>query len=460
MDRYDSISPLDYRYCTGGVFERIQPYLSENAAIRYQIKVETALAKALADMKVCSRSAAAEIEQAGMKVTASEVYEEEKKTKHNIRALVNCIRKKVSGSSRPYVHFTATSNDIISTSEALRLRDAALKVLVPELMHLEKILIETAEREKDTLQIGRTHGQHAEPVTFGFAVASYVSRLGGRIQAVKAAAGNIRGKFSGAVGAYNASGLLIKNPEELEKAVLRKLGMKPASHSTQLVEPEYATDLLHAVVSATGVLANIADDMRHLQRSEIGETYEMFETGQVGSSTMPHKRNPINFENVKSMWKEFMPRMSTVYMDQISEHQRDLTNSASSRFNAEILAAAVMMTVRLGKVMERLRVDRVGLKRNFDKSRDMISAEPAYILLARHGHPDAHEAVRKATLEAEKTGRKLTDLIFRDAELRPYLRKLKKEHAMILKNPEKYTGIASEKTGKVCKEWREKLKIK
>jgi len=455
MDRYDSISPLDYRYYS----EKLQPYLSENAAIKYQLMVEVALVKALAEKKVCSEKISREIEAAAKKVTAAEVYEEEKRIKHNIRALVNCIRRKVSAEAKPYVHFTATSNDIISTSESLRIRDAAVKVLVPEMIELEKALIEIAEREKETLQIGRTHGQHAEPITFGFTIASYVARLGGRILKVTEAAENLRGKFSGAVGAYNAPSLFIKNAEEFEESILEKLNIKPGSHSTQLVEAEYITDLMHAIVSAMGVMANIADDMRHLQRSEIAEVYEQFGTEQVGSSTMPHKRNPINFENVKSLWKEFAPRMMTVYADQISEHQRDLTNSASSRFNTEIVAAAVIAASRLKGVMSKLKVDKASLKRNFEKS-GMIAAEPAYILLASAGHPDAHETVRKLTLEAEKTGKSFEELLLKDKELKPYLKKLGKPQLEILKKPEKYTGLASEKTERVCNEWKDRLGVK
>src|SRR3990167_2395869 len=120
MDKYDAISPLDYRYYSGEIFEKLQPYLSENAAVNYQIKAEIALAKTLAEKKICSTKTAEEIEAAAKKVTASEVYEEEKRIKHNIRALVNCIRKKVSAEAKPYVHFTATSNDITSTSESMR----------------------------------------------------------------------------------------------------------------------------------------------------------------------------------------------------------------------------------------------------------------------------------------------------------------------------------------------------
>ena len=456
MDRHDAISPLDYRYYN----EKLKPYLSENASIRYQLRVEAALAKSLAEKKICTKDIAAEIEKATESVTAEEVYEEESKIKHNVRALTNCIRRKVSEKARPFVHLGATSNDVISTSESLRWKDATMEVLLPELVEIEKLLIQTALAEKDTLQIGRTHGQHAEPITFGFAIAVFVSRLGGRILAIKNAAENLRGKFSGAVGAYNASSLLTKDPEDFEKLILGKLGLKPGSVSTQITEAEYATDLMHAIVSAMGVMANLADDVRHLQRSEIGEVREKFESSQVGSSTMPHKRNPVSFENVKSMWKEFMPRMNTVYMDQISEHQRDLTNSASSRFNAEIIAAAVISATRIRKAMGGLSVDREFLRKNFESSKGMMAAEPAYILLASKGHPDAHEAVRKLTLKSEKTGENFQKVLFGEEELQPYLKNMSEEQTEILKKPENYTGRASSKTEEVCREWKKKLSIK
>ena len=334
------------------------------------------------------------------------------------------------------------------------------KALLPELVLLEETLICIAEREKDSLHIGRTHGQHAEPITFGFAVSNYVSRMGSRIKSIEKAGRNLRGKFSGAVGAYNASSLLVEDPEEFEKKILASLGLSPGISSNQLVEAEHITDLLHSIVSAMGVMANIADDMRHLQRSEISEVYEMFEEHQVGSSTMPHKRNPINFENVKSMWKAFMPRMVSVYMDQVSEHQRDLTNSASSRFNSEIVAVAFMMSFRLRKVMKSLRVDKESLKRNFDKSREMVIAEPAYILLGYAGHPDAHEAIRKITLKAESSDRSFSQLLLEDSSLSPYFEKMSREHLDLLKNPESYTGISAKKTEKICEHWRKVLNIK
>jgi len=160
---------------------------------------------------------------------------------------------------------------------------------------------------------------------------------------------------------------------------------------------------------------------------------------------------------VKSLWKTFMPRMMTVYMDQISEHQRDLTNSASSRFVVEIIAGLALAAARLGRESERLVVDREAMARNFARSRDTIIAEPLYILLASAGHPDAHEVVRRLTLEAERLGRPLPELVRESAELQAYLEKLTPEQRAVLAEPERYVGIAARKARAVCDRWEERL---
>ena len=453
INLFDAISPIDFRYYArnSGIFEKLQPYLSESAFIKYALKVESALAGALADGRICPVKIAREIEKGCRNVNAGEVYSEEDRIRHNIRALVNCIRNKVSEDAKPFVHFTATSYDIIATADAMRYREFSTNILIPELERLILTLRGISLREKETLQIGRTHGQHAEPITFGFAMAQYVSRLGHCIAKIKSNTNNLRGKMSGAVGAYNASSLFLDDPVKFEEKVLGKLGLKPSSISTQVVQAEFLLDFLGGIVSAFGVMANLADDMRHLQRTEIAEVGEFFGGNQVGSSTMPQKRNPINFENVKSMWKEFMPRMMTMYMDQISEHQRDLTNSASMRFVPEILAGFFVSLVRLNKVMAKLAVDRKAMLKNFKMSRDIIVAEPLYILLAYYGHPNAHEYARLMSMKSKSSGKPLISLVKSDKSIRQYLKKFTGKQLEMLEHPENYIGIASKKVESICR---------
>jgi adenylosuccinate lyase len=453
MNSFDSIAPVDYRYWD----EETAKYLSDNAYLRYKLSVELALVKALQKRGICPPEVVKEIEAACASVTAEEAYAEEEKVKHDIRAMVNIIRSKVSDTAKPYVHMTATSYDISDTANAARFRDVTMKVLVPALETLQKTLIAIAEKEADTVQVGRTHGQHAVPITFGYAIAGYVSRLGQSIEALKELAKGLKGKFSGAVGAYNASSLFFDDPEGFEKDVLSELGLEPVEHATQVTQAEPMIRLLAETTIAAGILAQISDDMRHLQRTEIGEVGEEFEKSQVGSSTMPQKRNPINFENAKSLWKIVMPRIVTAFMDQISEHQRDLTNSASGRTYGETIAYTVSMAKRLTKTMGKISVDRAHLESNLSMQKGLIAAEPLYILLASFGHPDAHEKVRNLTLTAQKEGKSLEDVAFADGEMGPYLGRMTDKQKGILKNPSSYTGISAQKTKKIAGDWKKKL---
>jgi adenylosuccinate lyase len=459
MNIYDFVNPMDFRYygADPGFFERLRPYVSEAAFFEYQRRVETALIMAFRDLAWCSQKHADDIINAFNSITAAEVYEEEKRTGHIVRALVNCVTSRVSNEAGNYVHLFLTSNDTTDTATSLRFQELMRDVLIPDLLDLQDTLIRLAQEHADTPQIGRTHGQHAVPITFGFALALYVDRLGQRIQMLESSRQNLRGKIAGAVGAYNALSLQLPRAAVLfEKAVLSYLGLQPASGSiaSQIVQPEYITDMGYAVQSCFSVLANLADDIRHLARSEIGEVQEETSADTVGSSTMPHKVNPKNFENIKSLWKAYMPRMVTLFMDQISEHQRDLTNSASQRFLPELLTAFDYCTVRLKRAMSALRVDEQAMSRNLGSSKEQIIAEPLYVLLALQGCPNAYERVRKLAREAREQHKAIMELARQDQELRAYISKMGPEQQQVLDDPAKYTGQSSQRTIAVCEHWK------
>lgn len=447
-------SPTDYRYAV----VQLADYLTEESFLKYKIKVEIALIKTLAEFNLCPNDIVEEVEKAGKKVKLEQVYEEEKKIKHDIRALVNVLKRYVSDKAKPYIHFTATSYDIVDTARVLMLKEAVENVVLPDMLSLEKTLITQARKEKSTIQIGRTHGQHAVPITFGFFLSVYVERWGERILKVKEAKDNLKGKFSGPVGCYNGISLFVDDPEKFEKSLLKKLSLSPAPISTQIVPAEPATDFVHAIISSFSVLANFSDDMRHLQRTEIGEVGEPFGEKQVGSSTMPQKRNPINFENVKSAWKTFMPRMITSYMDQISEHQRDLTNSLSQRYIPELLVIFDSSVRRIKRITEKIKVDKKNLKKNFNMSKDKVIAEPLQILLSYYGYSEGHEKIRQLSMKSYREGIPLSELVFQDKEIKKYIQKFTPQQKELIKNPEKYTGIAPKKVISICNFWDKKIK--
>jgi len=464
INPFDTASPLDARYYLAdeGFFNRLHPYVSEAAQVKYLAQVEAALAETLADHGVCSKAVAAEIAGAGQSITPEEVYEEERRIQHNIRALVNCIRRKISPAARPYVHLFATSADIMDSARALCLKDVNRAVIMPALAELIQQLIGLAREHADTPQMGRTHGQHAVPITFGFAVALYVSRFGQRLEQIHRAAGNLRGKFAGAVGAYNALALFCpERPATLEADLMRKLGLATPEISSQVVQPEYVADYVYALASCWGVMANLADDFRHLQRSEIRELRDRKaadpNSAVVGSSTMPHKVNPKDFENVKSLWKTYMPRLVTVLMDQISEHQRDLTNSASSRFVTEFVTAFAYGVHRLQGSLEGVEAARERMREVLEAGKDPVTAEPLYVLLSLAGHPDAHEQARVLARQAKAANVTLAQLIRTDIAVQPYLQRLSPEQRAVLDDPARYLGAAAQTTRAVCDDWEKRL---
>jgi len=462
MDRFHAVSPLDFRYYGGeqSLFSRLMPFVCEEASIRYQARVEAALVETFADLDLCSRGVANEVSKAAGNVSASRVYELDEALHHTSRALVEAISEKVSPEARRFVHLFATSFDILDTANALRYQELTREVLIPDVAALVSTLGQMARRHAGTVQIGRTHGMHAEPITFGLFLAAYVSRLANRALAIEAARQNLRGKLSGAVGAHSALALRFpQSPHLVERLFLARLGLLPSDTyaSTQIVEPEFMTDFAHAITSAFSVLANLADDMRHLHRSEIGEVMEPRGKTDIGSSTMPHKTNPKSFENIKSLYKAFMPRMITQYLDQTSEHQRDLTNSASGRFTVELVAAFDYAVVRMHKTLEALVIDEARLKANLEVAKRYITAEPLYIMLSLIGVPDAYQKAKDLASGARERRLTVLELARQHESLSDALASLSSENLHILEDPARYIGDAPARVQAACDHYEAKL---
>jgi adenylosuccinate lyase len=451
---YSALDPLDGRYYDASAAR----YLSERSRIAYQAYVEAALAHTLAEFGICSQEVADQIETAAGKIKAEDVYAEEQTTRHDIKAIVNCIKRELSEEAQPFVHFGATSYDIISTAAALQLRAATTELVVPRLKELLKTLFTLADEQAETVQIGRTHGQHAVPVTFGFAIAAYVSRLGENLQAIEDLSNQLRGKFSGAVGAYNALSLFVDDPIKFEKSLLAKVGLEPAPYSSQIVPAEGTVRLIDELAISANIMANLGHDMRHLQRTEIAEVRERFEPGQTGSSTMAHKRNPWNFENVISMSKQVTAQVVNANLNIASEHQRDLTDSASSRFYAITFASVASMAERLNKVMSKLEVDPDAMRRNLLLTEGAIAAEPFYLLLEKYGHTEAHEKSKALAHQALEEHVPLVTVIEKDPEGFEYWQKFSPNEQAIVAAPEvHYSGLAAKKTRAIVAHWRQIL---
>ncbi|MBI3929492.1 MAG: adenylosuccinate lyase [Armatimonadetes bacterium] len=421
----------------------------------YCVRLEVALLRVLARRGFFGEALVDEICR-NLQISEQELREEETRVRHDLKALVNVFSRFCPEPVRPFVHLGATSYDILSNAHLLRLREGVERLARPALLEVARELCRLADQEAETVQIGRTHGQYAEPITFGYAMAVYLERLGQCLEALDHALGKLRGKFSGAVGAWVAAGLLFDDPRQLEREVLAEVGLEPSLTSTQIAHPEPALAVLHHLCAGFGVLANLADDLRHLQRSEIAEVAEAYRAdSQVGSSAMPHKRNPITWENVKSLWKTFMPQILTYYMDQISEHQRDLSNSASARFLPRLVLGVTVAAKRAAGGLRGLYVDREAMRRRLE-SLDQVISGPAQVLLSSLGFADAHEAVRRHAVSGEGP---LLERLQADEELSPYLARLSDRQLRALQEPARMVEPCVEATRKAVLAWSERLEL-
>lgn len=457
---FDFISPIDTRYygADPNIFQTLHPYLSDKANLKYQLKVEQAIVAVLEQHGVAPRGTSVHLAKAVQEIDFAEVFEEDLRVHHDIRAIVNCIQRRMPAHSRGYVHLFATSYDIRDSARALLLRDVTAHVIFPALRRLVGRIADLAEKSADIVQIGRTHGRHAEPITVGYWLANYVERLGERTEGLVRSAANLRGKFSGAVGAHNALALHWDDPALIEEEVLARLGLRPSdcATSTQIVHPEYVCDYIHSIMSAFSVLANLADDIRNLMRSEIDEIVGR-DTDTIQSSTMPHKVNPRDYENVKSLWKAFVPRMLTYYFDQISEHQRDLTNSASGRFTNELIAGFYYAVCRLETALGSAEFNLEALGRNLENSKEWTLAEPLYIALALSGHHDPYEAVRRLFRGAREHHVGLRTFLIENREAQDILSQISTAHREKVLEPSEYLGDAPERTRHTCEVWMSRL---
>lgn len=405
-------------------------------------------------------------------ITTSEVDEVERKiTHHDIRAWVRLAQEILPERLRRWVHVPLTSYDALDTARSLQFSEAYNRCIRPELYKVLDIFSSMTEEYADTIQIGRTHLKHALPITVGFWMASTLSRFLYNTKAIERASDDLVGKISGAVGAYNAQvGLGMANlptGETFEERVLARLHLAPGDISTQILPPEPVAYLLHACCMLSASFGQFGRDCRQLMRDEVAEVQEEFEEGQVGSSTMAHKRNPINFENLEGTWLKNKNELGKVMDTLISDHQRDLVGSSVARDFPVIMVNLMLQINTLLRpnkqgvtFLQRIKIHSTNCRRNFDQSAHLVLAEPLYIALQMAGYEgDAHEVVNhKATPRAQVTGEPLIDALQKVAELErnetilAALANIPPQIVELLQNPENYTGWASAKARQIAKQ--------
>lgn len=474
MDKLNLALPGNPRYQPGVLQQEIgYDYLYQPC-----IEVEIAGLQTLGDIGIIPaqdiRLLTPRLTQELMEITTTQVDQIERKiTKHDIRALVRKIQEILPPQIGRWVHIPFTSYDVLDTARALMYKRVHQKVIKPILLEIIYLFAESVRKYANQLQIGRTHGQHALPITVGFWLARTLNRIMYNFVKADEYADSLVGKISGAVGAYNAQyhlQILSKCGEKsFEERVLEKLGLKPAIISSQVLPPEQMTYYLFSIAMLSSAFAQFGNDCRHLMRTEIDEIREQFEVDQDGSSTMAHKRNPINFEGLVGDWKKNKAELLKVMDTLVTEHERDLTDSRVVRdFPVMLVNLVTQMNTLLKKdkseksFMARIQVIEESLKRNFDLSANLVLAEPFYIALQMAGYEgDAHGLVKNLSNAAREQGIPLIEAAWQvaDQKAQPDLMEFLLFQALsdipdevkdLLCNPSQYTGLASEKAFQIA----------
>lgn len=448
------------------------PYWGYDNLTHPQIDVQLALVKVLVKLKV----APAEVGKYLSKDLRTQLHSditttiqdaiEEAVTHHDVVALIEAIRealerilgKEAADQIAPWIHYLATSYDIIDTARILTYKKSFSQVTLPSILKLVASLREKVNKFSDTVQIGRSHGQNGEPITIGFWLATILERMVNITEHMIDREAELCGKFSGAMGACNsqvALGIEEKAQKmfgkSFEELVLEELGLKAAPISTQILLPEALTRFLNEYALLSGALAQLGTDIRQLARSEIGEVAESFSQFQAGSSSMSHKRNPVKSEGVVCLFTKVKNMLHQAYDILISEHNRDATNMCMMRDLPAIVVIVQRQIDVMNKVIKNLYINEEALKINFDRNKHLILSEEVHLAMLGAGYPgDAHYFVNhtlvpKAMISGRNLIDELLDLSADNADLAKTIKNIPGELIALLREPEKVTGKSKEK---------------
>ncbi|MCD6243069.1 adenylosuccinate lyase [Candidatus Bathyarchaeota archaeon] len=434
------ILPIDTgRY---GTVEMRKIFEEENK-LQKRLDVEAALALAHAEVgNIPLEDAKVIAEKASTKyVKLERVKEIERQIKHDVMAMVKALAE-VCGPSGAYVHLGVTSYDIVDTATALQLKEA-LNLIEEKLSRLEKVLIEKADKYKETLMVGRTHGQHALPITLGFKFAVWMREIARHLERLRQCKERVLvGKISGAVGTQAGLGA---HAMEIQKLVMEKLGLKPADITTQIVQRDRHAELICLLANIASSLDKFATEIRELQRPEIGELYEPFERErQVGSSTMPHKRNPELCERICGLAKIMRSLTVPALENVVTWHERDLTQSSAERFIIPEACILIDYMLHLTTyIIENIEVDEEKMLKNLEITQGRIMSEAVMMALTKKGmsRQEAHELLRRLAIKSKMEKRHFKEVLAENETVRKYLDENEIEEAL---NPRNYLGTAVE----------------
>lgn len=400
---------------------------SENK-LKHWLNIEIFLCEALAKMGIIPKKALEKIKK-NASFSMKRTLEIEKTTKHDVVAFITNLEEEVGKEGR-YLHFGLTSSDVLDTTNAILLREAA-DLIIKDIEEILKVLREKALVYKDTIMIGRSHGVHAEPITFGLKLAIWYEEMKRNYKRMQEAKEIISyGKISGAVGTY-----AYINPK-IEGYICEKYGLRPAPVSSQIIQRDRYAQYFSTLAIIAGTIEKIASEIRHLQRTEVLELEEPFTKGQRGSSAMPHKRNPILCENLCGLARIVRGNAAIALENMSLWHERDISHSSAERVimpDSTILID--FMLLRLMGVLKGMQVYVEKMKENLNITKGLIFSQGVLLALIKKGlsRKTAYELVQKNAMRVWKEGVGLKGLLLKDANIRKHLSEIEIEDIFDLK---------------------------
>ena len=380
------------------------------------LEVELAACEAMVEEGTVPKEAFETIKERAA-FSVERVLEIEEQTKHDVIAFLTNLEENVGPDSR-YIHLGLTSSDILDTSFALQLKEA-MEIIIKDVQEFMEVLKTRAFEFKDTVMIGRSHGIHAEPITFGLKLAVWYSEMERNLQRLMQALEVISyGKLSGAVGTFaNVS-------PRVEERACEILGLKPAKISTQIIQRDRHAQYFAALAILAGTLEKIAVEIRHLQRTEVLEAEEPFSKGQKGSSAMPHKKNPIGSENISGLARLVRTNCLAAMENQALWHERDISHSSVERvIGPDSTILIDFMLNRLKRILAGLVVHPQKMSSNHNLTKGLIFSQQVLLKLTQKGveRQKAYEMVQRNALKVWAEGIDFKELILDDQEIMTYL---------------------------------------
>ena len=435
-----AILPIDSgRYGT----KQMKEIFDVRRKLTYQLEIEAAVAQAQSEIGMIPKNAARNISlmtRSG-KITVNRVKQLETKSDHDTAALVESLSEICTPSAKPWIHYGLTSTDLVDTSNSLQIRDA-ISIIESKVAKLALILSQLAIKYKDVPAVGRTHGQHASIISFGLKFANWALEMSKHVERIEEFKKRVL--ICKTLGVVGTGSLMGSKALEVQRRVAKKLSLFPADVATQIVPRERYAEYVFGMALIGSTLEKIAVEIRNLQRTEIDEVSEPFRKGQMGSSAVPVKRNPVKSERVTSLSKILRSQISVAFENIPLWHERDLSNSANERFILPMSSILIdEMLETMIKILNGLHVNEGRIRQNLGITRGQIFAEFVLDELIKKGVPrfDAYRDIQRVAFASSEDGTDFRDAVKNDSAISSYLTEEEMEKIFI---PENHLGSSSQ----------------